>query len=96
MSKTILVTEVTFTAALRKDLKGGLIGWTSFVVNGALKLDSVAVRRTADHRLVLSFPARTDGAGRQRFYFRPLDTRTRKEIERQVCAQLRITEAARR
>jgi DNA-binding cell septation regulator SpoVG len=84
MSKAIVVTEVQFHAAQARDYEQGLAGWVSLTLDGRLRLSSVAVRRTLDGRLALSFPARRDGADRQRFYFRPLDDRTRREIERQV------------
>jgi hypothetical protein len=62
----------------------GLLGWISFRLNRRLHVDGVALRRTADGRPTLSFPARKDGAGRQRFYLRPLDDETREGIETQV------------
>ena len=79
-----LVADVRFTAASTEDVERGLFGWVSCLINGTLCLDGLAVRRTLDGRLVLSFPARTDGAGRQHFYVRPLDDCARREIEEAV------------
>ena len=84
MSRAIRVNEVTFHTAPALDRARGLLGWVSFVVDGRLRLSSIAVRRTLEGRMALSFPARIDGAGNQRFYIRPLDNHTRHEIERQV------------
>ena len=63
----------------------GLIGFVSAVVNDALELDGLTLRRTlGDGRLTLSFPARRDRSGQQRAYFRPVGDAVRREIERQV------------
>jgi len=66
----------------------GLLGWLRFRVNRALMLDGVTLRRTQDGRHSLSFPAKTDGAGRQRFFVKPLDSEIRQGIEAQVFAAL--------
>ena len=93
MSNPIRINEVQFHVAPKKHRVQGLSGWASFTLDGRLQLTSVAVRRTLDGRVTLSFPARTDRAGKQLFYFRPLDNGTRKEIERQVFQALRFEEA---
>ncbi len=89
----VQVSDVRFAAAAANETEHGHLGWVSFCV-GKLKIDGVTVRRTLDGRLTLSFPARTDSAGWQHFYIRPLDDATRREIERQVFAQLRIAKRA--
>lgn len=87
MHSKIVVTAVRFHSASLKDQKQGLAGWAGLTLNGRFRLESIAIRRTLDGRVALSFPARTDRAGQQRFYFRPLDNRTRRAIEEQVfCA----------
>jgi hypothetical protein len=68
----------------------GLLGWITCRLNGRLQLDGLALRKTLDGRHTLSFPARRDGAGRQRFYLRPLDDATREAIEQQVFKALGI------
>ena len=90
------VTHVRFKAASSREARTGLLGWVSCTVNGSLRLDGLSLRRTADARLVLSFPARRDGAGRQHFYVRPSDDRARREIERQVFQALGLEEGAKR
>jgi len=66
----------------------GLLGWASFTIDDRIRLEGVAVRRTVDRRLVLSFPSRLDRQGKKHFLVRPLDDPTRREIEHQVFAQL--------
>ena len=85
---TMEITDVQFKAASRSDCERGLLGWTSFALDGRLRLEGVAVRRTLDGRVALSFPARQDGRHRRHFYVRPLDDCTRREIEGQVLAAL--------
>ncbi len=92
----IRIGNVRFTASSPRENESGLVGWVSCSVNGGLHLDGLALRRTAEGRLTLTFPARRDGSGRQHFYVRPLDERTRREIEFAVFKSLSIEGAARR
>jgi hypothetical protein len=94
MREPLLVSEVRFTSARSDDIERGLIGWASFTVDGNLRLDGVAVRRTVEGRHALSFPARRDASRRRHFYVRPLDDRARREIERQVLGTLGFLEEA--
>lgn len=77
------VTVVAFVPAPRAERTRGILGWVDLRVPG-LHLDSVAVRRTRDGRLVLSFPER-----RGRAVVRPEDNDARRAIEAQVIAALR-------
>jgi len=72
----------------------GLLGWVSFRLIGCMQMNSVALRRTRDGRLTLSFPARKDGAGLLHHYYKPLDRETQLEIERQVFLALGMEGAA--
>ena len=94
MLRSFRISDVRFITASSGERSGGLIGWVSFKLNDHIRLDGVAVRRTADGRLALSFPARRDGAGRQHFYVRPLDDQARRDIERQVFAALGFEEGS--
>lgn len=69
------------------DVRSGLLGYLS-VSYGTLVLDGLVLRRTADGRFAISFPARTDRAGRRHAYIRPTDDAARREIESQILAQL--------
>ena len=89
----ISITNIQFTAADRNDLETGLLGWISCILDGRLQLDGISLRRTRDGRQTLSFPARRDGIGRQRYFYRPLDNHTREQIERQVFDALGYHEA---
>lgn len=92
MNEKIKISSVQFTAAGEGDVARGLLGWVSCTLNNTLHLDGVAVRRTADGRHALSFPARRDAQGRQHFLVRPLDDTSRREIEAQVFKALGLEE----
>ena len=74
------------------DLRAGLLGFIS-VEFGSLILDGITLRKTADGRFTLSFPARTDRAGRRHSYMRPVDDDARRAIEREILRQLGQREA---
>ena len=77
----------TWIAASEQDAHTGLLGYLS-VAYGNLVLDGITLRRTADGRFALSFPARTDRAGRRHAFIRPVDDTVRQEIESELLWQL--------
>ena len=85
---------LSFCSSSPRDRETGLLGWVALEVDGLLVVDAVAVRRTRDGRLVLSFPERTDSQGRRHPLVRPLDDAARRAIERQVLAALGLEEGA--
>lgn len=70
-----------------EDVRSGLLGFIS-VEFGPWIFDGITLRRTAEGRFALSFPARTDRAGRRHAYIRPSDDTARREIESQILRQL--------
>lgn len=77
----------TWVKAGEQDIRTGLLGFLS-VTYGCLVLDGIVLRRTAEGRLALSFPARTDKTGRRHSYIRPASDDVRLEIERELLWQL--------
>jgi DNA-binding cell septation regulator SpoVG len=69
---------------------GGLLGYASCTLGGAIRIDGIAVRRTADGRLTLSFPARRDSIGRPHAYVRPLSDSARRDFEHQIFSALAL------
>lgn len=69
------------------DVRGGLLGFLSLTY-GSFVFDSVCLRRSATGKLILSFPARSDRAGRKHAYVRPLDDAARQAVEREILRQL--------
>ena len=94
--RSLRISDVHFTAASPAQVQAGLLGFVGCTLNSSLRLDGIALRRTADGRVALSFPARRDASGRQHFYVRPLDDRARREIEHHVFNALGLCQEARR
>jgi DNA-binding cell septation regulator SpoVG len=93
VEKQLKITDIAFKAAGDALVEQtGLLGWISVTIDNRLRLDGVTLRRTADGRLTLSFPAKRDGTGRKHSYVRPIDDRTRIEIEQQVFHALGLEE----
>ena len=82
------VTRVAFTPASFPYDALGVIGWLCIALDDSVEIDGIRVRRTVRGRIALAFPARRDGAGRRRYFVRPLNDETRREIERQVIERL--------
>jgi len=89
----LIITDVRLNIAPREHVRKGLLGWIACTINDTLRLDGLSLRKTLRGRLTLSFPAKPGLTGAQFFYTRPLDDRTRREIEAQVFAQLGLTES---
>lgn len=90
----LTLTSVGLTTASPTEIRTGLLGWLTVVVNDAILLDGVTLRRTRDGRLALSYPSRTDARGRRHHVVRPIDDAARREIERQVLERLRLAQEA--
>ena len=84
------VSILAFSSARARDREQGLVGRLTLDVGGLLVVNHVALRRTRDGRLALSFPAPTDRRGRRRSDVRPLDDRARRAIERAVLDALSL------
>ena len=63
---------VRFSPGSAHQVSSGLLGFVSFQL-GEVLLDGVAVRRTRDGELTLSFPQRRDRSGRTHDLIRPID-----------------------
>jgi DNA-binding cell septation regulator SpoVG len=90
MNDALIVTNLLFCPAPPEDRESGLLGWMSFTLEGSLRIEGVALRRTLAGRLTLSYPARRDGQGRQRHHVRPVNDAVRRDLERQVFALLEL------
>ena len=86
----IQLTSIAFTAAPPAEVRTGLLGWVTCVVNDGLLLDGVTLRRTRDDRLTLSYPARRDSTGQQHHVVRPINDEARRAVEAQVFRALGI------
>ena len=82
------VTDIRFTEAGRHDQRDGLLGYVSFLLEGSVRVDGVAVRMTRDGRRTLSFPAKRTARGVEHPFVRPISTASREAIEAQVFAAI--------
>ena len=92
MSSALSLSVLTFTSASPADVQQGLLGWLSVRVDDSLVLDGIALRRTRNGQLTLSFPERRDSNGRRHPLIRPLDDGARRAIERQILEALGLAE----
>ena len=83
------VSAVALANASPTEARTGLLGWISCILNDALLVDGIALRRTAGGRLTLSYPARRDRAGNQHHVIRPLDDVARQHLERVIFKALK-------
>lgn len=80
------VIDIRFHPAPVDQRGTGLRGWATATVDGMWIFDSLAVRRAADGRFVISFPARR---GHPEYaYYRPTNAEVRLEIETAVLEEL--------
>lgn len=87
-----VLSGIRFTAASSRDRETGIVGWLSGQVAGGLRVDGIALRRTLDGRLTLSFPERTDAQGRRHPLIRPVDDAARRRFEASVFEALGFEE----
>ena len=66
----------------------GLLGWVRVRVVG-LEFDGIALRRSREGRIYLSFPTRKDRAGKRHYVVRPTSDETRVAFEAMVLDELR-------
>lgn len=89
MRTSLLLTDTVLTPARPADLATGLLGFVSCTVNFDLRLDGLALRRTAGGAYSITFPERRDSNGVRHPIVRPIDARARTDIERQIVGTLR-------
>ncbi len=80
----LLITAVDFVQARPSQIKTGLLGHVSIVVDDALKLDGISLRRTRRGYPVLVYSCRRSRDGRDHPYIRPVSDAVRRRIEREV------------
>ena len=87
---TITLHEFRFVPADADHMKTGLMGWVSFALNNALRIEGVTLRRTAGGRLALSFPVKVSRDGKKHSLISPLSDEARQDIEQQVFIALHL------
>ena len=77
-----------FSSARPREQRTGLLGWVVLEVDGLIVVERIALRRTREGRLALSFPAPKDRRGRRYPLVRPLNDAARRAIESHVFVAL--------
>jgi len=90
MRDLLLVSAVRLTDASPRDVRRGLVGYVTCVLNGSVHLE-VTLRRTRKGRPAISFPTRRDAHGREHAIVRLLRLDDRRSIEWQVFLALGIS-----
>jgi hypothetical protein len=85
----IRISGVRFCRGSPAEIEHGLEGYISCVLNGAIGIDGLTLRRTQAGSLSISFPSRCDSRGRRHHSVWPKDRRAHYEIEQQILADLR-------
>jgi DNA-binding cell septation regulator SpoVG len=67
---------------------GGLVAWVSIIVAGIVKLDNIAIRRSLEGSLFLTYPNKLRANGSKHSYFNPVSTAASKIVERAVFDRL--------
>ncbi len=66
------------------------IGWASCVVNGSLFLNNIAIRRTNDGKVFITFPAEKSVESSKYFYFNPINQEAARILEEAVIDKVRL------
>ncbi len=86
------ITNVVITRSSPGDRKAGLLAFVACTY-GEIEIDGIAVRRTLDGKLVVTFPAKRRGDCGRRFFVAPRSTPVRQEFERAILTAYREASA---
>jgi DNA-binding cell septation regulator SpoVG len=65
----------------------GLVAWITCVIDRAIKLNNIALRRGRDGGLFLTFPTKLAPSGERRFHFHPISAAATALLERAILAK---------
>ena len=91
---TIRLSDVRFVHGSQRDVERGLLAYAR-VALGPYKIDGIAVRRTLEGTLAISYPKRTAEDGTAHTYFLPTDPEVRAALEGEILARYRQHEEGR-
>ncbi|MFT7464310.1 MAG: hypothetical protein ACI9EF_002663 [Pseudohongiellaceae bacterium] len=84
------ITELVVSASSAADQRTGLMAWLRFRLYDQIVIDGIALRRSRDDRLILSWPRRRDNRGQLHHSVRPADDDARLALEAAVFEELGI------
>ena len=66
----------------------GLLAWASCVIGGSILLNNIAIRRSRDGSLFLTYPAKRVSGGQTYHYFNPISVEAADAVQDAVLARL--------
>lgn len=76
-----MISDVKLTAASATHRERGLLYWARVRFDDRWEINSLTVRRTMAGKVVVTWPTRRDGSGREHPIVRALDDAARTELE---------------
>lgn len=71
------------------DGRDGLVGWASLVIDGAIRLNDLALRRGQGGDIYVTFPARLSPSGERRYRFHPISRAAAAHLEAAIVGKVR-------
>lgn len=66
----------------------GLLAWASCIVAGAIKLNNLAIRRSRDGSIFLTYPAKRTATGDRFSYYHPISVEAANAVQEAVLTRL--------
>jgi len=66
----------------------GLVGWASCVVNGSLYLNNIAIRRTLDGAVILTYPCKKSKRDQKYFFFNPINRQAKEAMDAAILGSI--------
>ena len=86
MSENITIDEVRVRIAHHGERD--TVAWADCVVNDAIALSNICIRRDANGGLTLRYPASRSRRGNEHFYFRPISAAAKATLDRAILGRL--------
>ena len=95
MTRPPRITDLVVSETTTADKRTGLMSWLRFRLDDRLLIDGVTLRRSADGRMIISWPGRRDKRGRQHPIVRPFDDDARVALEAAIFDAMDLPEGFR-
>ncbi len=82
------VTNIVITLGSPADRDAGLLAFVRCIY-GEFELDGIAIRRTTDGKIIVTFPARSWNGCRRKYFITPRSAPARREFEEAILAEFR-------
>lgn len=83
----IVVSEVRIRMAETDD--DGLIAWASCVINSCLYVNNIAIRKSQEGEIFLTFPAKKSKKGVKYFYLRPINREAKAILDAAILGEFK-------